>query len=58
VIARLQGGAAALAGGIGDPAARSVGGAALLGQALDREATVLAFNDTFTLVVAIALATS
>ncbi|THD79296.1 MAG: MFS transporter [Phenylobacterium sp.] len=58
VVARLQGGAAALAGAIGDPAARSAGSAALLGDALNREATVLAFNDTFTLVVGIALATA
>jgi hypothetical protein len=37
-------------------AARLEGGAAALGQALNREAAVLAFNDTFALVVAIALA--
>jgi hypothetical protein len=58
VIARLQGGGAALAGAIGDPAARSAVGAGLLGQALNREAAVLAFNDTFTLVVGMALATA
>jgi hypothetical protein len=56
VIARLQGGAASLGGVIGDPAVRSAQGAGLLGQALNREATVLAFNDTFGLVVLIALA--
>jgi hypothetical protein len=56
VVARLQGGTAALAGAIGDPATRSAAGAALLGQALNGEATVLAFNDTFGLVVVIALA--
>ena len=55
-IARLQGGAAALASTIVDPAARSAAGAALTGQALNREATVLAFNDTFALVAGIALA--
>lgn len=58
VIARLQGGATALAGAVGDPAARSASGAALLGQALNREATVLAFNDTFALVAVLALATA
>ena len=58
VLARLQGGAAALSGAVVDPAARSAGGAALLGQALNREAAVLAFNDTFTLVVGLALATA
>jgi hypothetical protein len=55
VIARLQGGAASLGGVIGDPSVRSAEGAGLLGQALSREATVLAFNDTFGVVVAIAL---
>jgi hypothetical protein len=58
VVMRLQGGAAALAGAISDPAVRSAEGAALLGQALNREATVLAFNDTFALVAGLALATA
>ncbi len=55
VIARLQAGAAALGSAIADPAARGAQGAGLLAQALNREAAVLAFNDVFSFVAALAL---
>jgi hypothetical protein len=57
VAERLQGGASAVAGTLSDPAQRSVEGAALLGQRLTSEANILAFNDVFRLVAALALLT-
>src|SRR5262249_12480522 len=54
VIARVQGGAASLAGAINDPLARATQGAGLLAQSLTREANVLAFNDTFLFVAVMA----
>lgn len=47
VSARLQAGASALAGSIGDPAARSSQSLAALGAAATRQANVLAYNDVF-----------
>lgn len=58
VAARLQAGAGAVAGAIADPASRGAQGAALLAQALNREAAVLAFDDVFQLVAALALLTA
>ena len=55
VIQRIQAGASALSGTIGDPGLRAAEGARLLGAALGREAAVLAFNDAFRLVTAVAL---
>jgi hypothetical protein len=55
VVARIQSGAASLTGALADPAQQAAQGAALLGQALNREATVLAFGDVFRFVTAIAL---
>lgn len=55
---RLRAGSAAVAGAIGDPAQRSAQGAALLGQAMTREANILAFNSVFLFVTALALATA
>jgi len=45
--ARVAGGGAAVAPVVGDPALRGAEGGALLGQAMGREAAVLAFNDVF-----------
>lgn len=56
VVTRLQAGAASLSGALADPAQQAAQGAALLGQALNREATILAFGDVFRFVTAIALA--
>jgi hypothetical protein len=56
VVSRLQAGAASLSGALADPAQQAAQGAALLGQALNREATILAFGDVFRFVTAIALA--
>ncbi|HMI19573.1 MAG TPA: MFS transporter [Sphingomonas sp.] len=55
VVARIQAGVASLSGALTDPAQQAAQGAALLGQALNREATVLAFGDVFRFVTAIAL---
>ncbi|WP_118138445.1 MFS transporter [Oceanicella sp. SM1341] len=55
VVARLQQGAAALAAHVTDPALAAAAGAGLLGQALQREAAILAFNDAFRLVMWVAL---
>jgi MFS family permease len=55
VAARVQGGAASLGGVIGDPLLRGAQGGGLLVQALTREANILAFNDTFRFVAAVAL---
>lgn len=56
VVARLQAGAASLSGALADPTQQVAQGAGLLGAALTREATVLAFGDVFRFVTAIALA--
>lgn len=56
VAARLAGGASTLAGALVDPAQRAGQGAALLGQAVAREAAIIAFTDTFRLVAFLALA--
>jgi hypothetical protein len=58
VVARIQSGTGAIAGAIGDPALRAAQGAGLLGQAISREATVLAFNDVFWFVFLLALGTA
>ncbi len=58
VAARVQAGTNALAGAVGDPLARGAQGAGLLGQALAREANILAFNDTFLFVAVLALITA
>jgi hypothetical protein len=55
VAARIQGGAASLDGVLGDPLLRGAQGAGLLVQALTREANIVAFNDTFRFVAAVAL---
>lgn len=55
---RLAGGSTALAAAITDPAQRAAQGAGLLGQAIAREAAIVAFNDTFHLVEMLALATA
>lgn len=57
VVARIGGGGAALAGVVADPALRAAQGGGLLGQAMAREAAVIAFNDTFRFVAVLALAT-
>jgi hypothetical protein len=57
VAARIQSGTGALASTITDPGAMAAQGGGLLGQALNREATILAYNDVAMLVVEIALAT-
>lgn len=56
--ARIAGGAASLAGALVDPAQRLSQGAGLLGQAMAREAAIIAFTDTFRLVALLALATA
>jgi hypothetical protein len=43
---------------IGDPALRSAEGAAILAQQVAREANILAFNDVFLLLGALAVATA
>jgi len=58
VVARLQAGAASLGGAINDPVLRSAQGAALLSQAMTREASILAYNDVFRLIAALALGTA
>ncbi|MBL8553088.1 MAG: MFS transporter [Phenylobacterium sp.] len=57
VAARIQAGASSLSGVVVDPLARGVQGGGLLGQAIAREANILAFNDTFRLVALLALLT-
>lgn len=47
VSARIAGGGAVIASVVSDPTLRSAEGGALLGQAMAREAAVLAFNDVF-----------
>jgi MFS family permease len=58
VAARIQTGVQGLAAVVADPAGRATQGAGLLSQALLREATILAFNDVFRLVAALALLTA
>lgn len=58
VAARIGGGGASLAAVLVDPAQRAVQGAGLLGQAMAREAAVIAFNDTFRFVAVLALTTA
>jgi hypothetical protein len=58
VAQRLQNGAGAVAGALPDPVLRSAEGTALLGQSLNAEANILAFNDVFRLVAALALLTA
>lgn len=58
VAGRIQGGAVALSGVLSDPALRGAEGASLLGRSLATEATTLAFNDVFRLVMWLALATA
>lgn len=57
VAARVQAGGAALGGTLADPAMRSAQGVASLGAAATREANILAYNDVFMLICAVALAT-
>ena len=58
VVTRLHVGAAAVAGALPDPGAQVVQGVSILAQSLTREANVLSFDDTFRLVMALALATA
>jgi MFS family permease len=58
VAARVQSGAAAYAKVLADPGARTSQGVAVLQSAVAREANVLAFNDVFMLICAIALITA
>ena len=58
VAARLQAGTNAIAGAVADPLARGAQGGGLLGQALTREANILAFNDTFLFVAVLAVITA
>lgn len=58
VVARIHGGGASLASVLVDPAQRAAQGAGLLGQAMAREAAVIAFTDTFRFVAILALATA
>ncbi len=58
VLQRIQSGVGAVAGAIGDPVQRAAQGAALLGQSLQGEAAILAFNDVFRLVAALAVMTA
>jgi len=55
VAARLQAGTVAISNTLVDPALKTTQGASLLGQALNREANILAFNDVFRLVSLLAL---
>lgn len=57
VAARVQAGAAAYAPVVADPATRNALGMRALGAAASREANVLAYNDVFMLIAAIALLT-
>jgi hypothetical protein len=55
VMARIQGSAAALGNAIVDPAARARQGLASLSATATREANILAYNDVFLLIAAIAM---
>lgn len=57
VAARVQAGGASIAGALADPAARNAQGVAALGAVATREANILAYNDVFLLITAVALAT-
>ena len=57
VAARVQAGGASIAGVLNDPAARTTQGVAALGAAATREANILAYNDVFLLIAAVALLT-
>lgn len=57
VIQRLQSYSGALARTVGDPALRQAEGATLLAQAATREANVLAYDDLFLLIAAVAAGT-
>lgn len=57
VAARLRGAGGILAGTVGDPALRGAAGAGLLAQQVAREANILAFNDVFMLIAALAVLT-
>jgi hypothetical protein len=58
VVARIQAGSGGIAGAIPDPTLQSTEGVALLGQALTREANILAYNDVFCFVGILALLTA
>lgn len=58
VIQRIQSGVGAVAGVLPDPGLRGAEGAALLGQSMAQEANILAYNDVFRLVAALALVTA
>jgi len=58
VVARIQQSAGALSGVLSDPLLRGAEGASLLGRALATEATTLAFDDVFRLVMYASLATA
>jgi hypothetical protein len=58
VVQRVQSGVGAVAGALPDPTLRSAEGVALLSQRLNAEANILAFNDVFRLVAALALLTA
>jgi len=58
VAQRLQSGGAAVGRVVGDPTLRSAEGAALLGQTVAREANILAYNDVFFLIGALAILTA
>jgi hypothetical protein len=58
VVDRLRAGAGAVAGVVPEAGAQAAQGAALLSQALSRQADVLAYNDTFRFVMILALATA
>jgi len=53
----VQAGAAVYAPAIADPAARNAQGVRALGAAASREANVLAYNDVFMLISAVAMVT-
>ena len=55
---RIQSGAGAVSGAVGDPTLRAAEGAALLGQQMGNEANILAYNDVFRLVAILALLTA
>jgi hypothetical protein len=57
VASRLQSGAGALLGAVPDPAARTAQGMASLAAAATRQANVLAYNDVFMMIGAIAVLT-
>lgn len=57
VAARVQAGAGQYAGMVADPATRGALGVARLGAAATREANVLAYNDVFLLIAAVAMLT-